>query len=183
MSRAFVDESDSNIKEDDIPELVIPLPPGVKNYMTPKGAETVKRELQELEQTVRPQLASQVSKNVTDGDSVNSDLVVSVRRKMRVIDRRIEYLSKMIDRMEVIDPKTQAADCVRFGTTVTVMENGTYKRVFRIVGVDESDPKRGCISWISPIAKSLISRAVGDTVKISLPKGETHFKVAKIDYE
>lgn len=57
MSRAFVDESDSTIKEDDIPELVIPLPFGVKNYMTPKGAETVKRELQELERTVRPQLS------------------------------------------------------------------------------------------------------------------------------
>jgi len=183
MSRAFVDESDSNIKEDDIPELVIPLPPGVKNYMTPKGAEIVKRELQELTGSVRPHLASQVSKNVTDGNSVNSDMVVSVRRKMRVIDRRIEYLTKMIERMEIIDPKTQGSDRVRFGATATVMENGTYKRVFRIVGVDESDPKRGCISWISPIAKPLISRAVGDTVKIRLPKGETSLKVVKIEYK
>ena len=119
MSRAFVDESDSTIKEDDIPELVIPLPFGVKNYMTPKGAETVKRELQELERTVRPQLASQVSKNVTDGDSVNSEMVVSIRRKMRVIDRRVEYLTKMIGRIVIIDPNIQESDRVRFGAPFT----------------------------------------------------------------
>lgn len=183
MSRAFVDESDSNIKEDDIPELVIPLPPGVKNYMTPKGAETVKRELQELERTVRPQLASQVSKNVTDGDSVNSDMVVSVRRKMRVIDRRIEYLTKMIERMEIIDPKTQRSYRVRFGAKVTVLENNIDKRVYRIIGVDESNPKKGYISWISPLAKALLSLGTGDAVKIHLPKGETSLKVVKIEYK
>ena len=183
MSRAFVDDSDSSIMEDDIPELVIPLPPGVKNYMTPDGAEAVKKELRELEHTVRPRLSTQVSQNVTGGDSVNSEKVVLVRRKMRVIDRRIDYLSKMIDRMEVIDPKMQATDRVHFGATVTVMENGTYRRKFRIVGVDESDPKKGWISWISPIARSLLSLAVGDTAKISLPKGLTHFKVIKIEYE
>jgi transcription elongation factor GreB len=183
MSRAFVDESDSNIKEDDIPELVIPLPFGVKNYMTPKGAETVKRELEELERTVRPQLASQVSKNVTDGDSVNSEMVVSVRRKMRVIDRRIEYLTKMIGRIEIIDPKTQESDRVRFGATVTVLENNSDKHVYRIVGVDESDPKKGHISWISPLAKALLSLGIGDAVKIRLPKGETGLKVAKIEYK
>jgi len=183
MSRAFVDESDSNIKEDDIPELLIPLPPGVKNYMTPKGAETVKRELQDLTGATRPQLASEVSKNVTDGDSVNSDMVVSVRRKMRVIDRRIEYLTKMIERMEIIDPKTQGSDRVRFGATVTVLENNSDKRVYRIAGVDESNPKKGYISWISPLARALLSLGIGDGVKIRLPKGETSMKVVKIEYK
>ena len=188
MSRAFVDETDDNLSEADIPKLRIPLPEGVKNYVTPEGAATSRKEFEELSRTVRPALASQVSKDVTDGATTDSDavadpeLVRASRRKLRAVDRRIEYLTEMIGRMEIIDPKQQTPDRVRFGATVTVTENGREERVFRIVGVDESDPKRGYISWVSPLAMALLSHSSGDTVKTTLPRGEAAFRILKISY-
>ena len=182
MSRAFVDETDDNLSEDDIPKLLIPLPEGAKNYVTPEGAETIKEEFEELGRTVRPKLAAQVSKDVTGGNSADSEVVITVRRKLRAVDRRIEYLAEMIERMEVIDPKQQQPGSVRFGATVTVTESSGEERVFRIVGVDESDPKRGDISWTSPIARTLLSHSIGDTVKTILPRGETVLKIVTISY-
>ena len=182
MSRAFVDETDDNLSESDIPKMLIPLPEGVKNYVTPEGAATCKKEYEELERTVRPALTSQVSKDVTGGDSADSEAVLAIRRKLRAIDRRIEYLTEMIERMEIIDPKQQTPNRVRFGATVTVTENGREEHVFRIVGVDESDPKRGYISWVSPLAMALLSHSPSDTVKTTLPRGEAVFRIIKVSY-
>ncbi len=186
MSRAFVDETDDNLSEDDIPKLVIPLPEGVKNYVTPEGAAASKKEFEELGRTVRPALASQVSKAVTGGTDpeavADPEAVRAAHRKLRAVDRRIEYLTEMIGRMEIIDPKQQAPDRVRFGATVTVTENGREEHVFRIVGVDESDPKRGYISWVSPMAMALLSHAEGDSVKVTLPRGDTVFRIETITY-
>ncbi|MBN2322747.1 MAG: GreA/GreB family elongation factor [Spirochaetes bacterium] len=182
MSRAFVDENDGNLSEVDIPKPVIPLPGGVKNYVTPDGATKAKKELEELKITVRPKLSSEVSKDVTGGDSSDSEAVLAVRRKLRTVDHRIEYLTEMIGRMEVVDPKKQDSDRVLFGATVTVLENGKARRTFKIMGVDESDPKKGAISWLSPIARALLSHTIGDTVKIVLPRGETVFRIEKITY-
>ena len=181
MSRAFVDETDGNLSEDDIPKLVIPLPEGVKNYVTPEGAAMLQEEMETLQRTVRPGLTSAVSKDVRDGDAADSEAVLAARRKLRTVDRRIEYLREMIERMEIIDPAGQAPDRVRFGAAVTVTEKDRKKK-YRIVGVDESDPKKGDISWLSPMARALLSHAAGDRVKVSLPRGDAFFRIEKITY-
>ncbi len=135
MSRAFVDESASESREGDAPELRIPLPPGAKNYVTPEGAARTRAELDSLLVTAQPRL--------------------------REVERRIQYLSRMTAIMEVVAPGTEPPRRVVFGATVTVEEHGRGKRTYRIVGVDESDPARCMVSWISPVARALMGKKAG----------------------
>ena len=129
MSRAFVDESASESRENDAPELKIPLPPGAKNYVTPDGGVRLRAELEQLLAIAPPRL--------------------------REVERRIEYLTRMRALMEVVSPPGRDPERVVFGTVVTVREPGGAERTYRLVGVDESDPSRGWVSWISPLGFGL----------------------------
>ena len=84
--------------------------------------------------------------------------------------------------MVVVDPSEQEQDSVHFGATVTVADPEGEERVYKIVGVDESDPKSGKVSFISPIARALISAREGDTVTVELPGGTTELEVLEIGY-
>ena len=154
MSRAFVDESASESREGDAPELKIPLPPGAKNYVTPQGAERTRAELEQLLAVAQPRL--------------------------REVERRIEYLTRMTAIMEVVTPGDTPPERVVFGATVTVMEKGHGKRTYRIVGVDESDPSHGQVSWVSPIARALMGRKPGDAVTVALPGGESLLSIVSV---
>jgi transcription elongation factor GreB len=179
MSRAFVDESAQQPHEEDAPELKIPLPPGAKNYSTPRGAERLRAELSDLQRVQRPRLMASIGQI---GDTDRDALSVQ-RRRLREMDRRIEYLSRMCSNLEVIDPAQQRSDKVVFGATVSVREQGGAERVYRIVGVDEADPQKGSIGWVSPVARSLVSARVGDTVTLRLPGGDTKLTVTGIRFE
>jgi transcription elongation factor GreB len=87
----------------------------------------------------------------------------------------------MVARIEVIDPRQQA-DRVLFGAKVTVEEPGSRRGSYRIVGIDESDPSAGRISWISPLAKALLGRREGETAVLRLPVGERRLRIIKIEY-
>ena len=155
MSRAFVDESASESREDNAPELKIPLPPGAKNYMTPEGARRLRVELDALLGTAAPRL--------------------------RETERRIQYLSRMAAIMEIVEPAQRAPDRVMFGVWVSVMEEGS-ESIYRIVGVDESAPEKGRVSWVSPIARALTGRRVGETVRVPLPTGEKVLTIRSIGW-
>ncbi len=181
MSRAFVSESDDAFRDEDIPQIKVPLPDGVKNYMTPKGADRIKEELRDLIEE-REKLSAEISKKVSREDSQDREKVISERRHLREIDRRVDYLSKMVDKLVIVDPRHTNSDRVLFGATVTVLENLIQERVYKIVGVDESNPSEGLISWISPLAKAILSTQVGESVQLILPKGKTVLKILKIAY-
>jgi transcription elongation factor GreB len=179
MSRAFVQESDDDFSADEVPAIKDPLPPGVKNYMTPAGAQRLKDELDELLNNEHPNLAAKLKGRIREG----SGDVGKERRRLREMERRIQYLGGMMDRIEVVDPAQQDADRVHFGAKVTVRENGQDTRSYTIVGIDESDPSSGRISWISPLARALISRKVGDTARVALPTGEKTLRILGITYQ
>jgi transcription elongation factor GreB len=155
MSRAFVDESASESREDSSPELRIPLPPGAKNYVTPGGAARLRAELDQLLAAAQPRLPE--------------------------VERRIQYLSRMRAIMEVVAPPSTPVPRVVFATSVTVRESGGRERSYRIVGVDESDPGRGAVSWISPVARALTGRRPGEQARISLPSGEQVLTILSIE--
>ena len=180
MSRAFLSELDEN-QEDDIPKIKNPLPAGVKNYMTPKGAERIRNELNNLIKIERPKLVSNISNDVISSDTDHKEEVSNQRRKLREIDRRIEYLTEMTEIIEVVEPKKQDPERVSFGTTVSVLVNDKNKHIYKIVGVDESDPSKGLISWISPLAKAMLSKSIGEILKVNLPKGESKMKILRIE--
>jgi len=178
MSRAFVKESDDDFSADDVPAIKDPLPTGVKNYMTPEGAERLKRELDDLVNTEHPRLAAKLKRDMHD----KKEEVGKNRRLLREMERRIEYLTTMVERIEVVYPHQQNTDQVLFGARVTVLENARKKRSYTIVGIDESNPSEGRISWISPIARSLLSKGLGDTVRLNLPGGKKILKILGIEY-
>jgi len=181
MSRAFVSESDSSFQEPDIPPIKIPLPPGARNYMTPEGAERLRSQLSELSGAERPRISGQLHRMLAGGAGLDRERLGELRRRLREIDRRIEYLTAMLSRTEVIDARRQPGDRVRFGTLVTVEEPDGSQRAYRIVGIDESAPEEGRISWISPLAKALLGRKIADQVFLRLPEGEARLRILKID--
>jgi len=179
MSRAFVDERDDGFLDDDIPQQRFPLGDGVRNYMTPEGAARVKDELDRLVNGVRPGLSAGISRSVSGNEGAEKEDLAAMRRKLRETDRRITYLTRMMDRLEVVHP-TKNPDRVLFGTTVTVVLNKDKRRQFRIVGIDEADPAGGAISWISPVAKALLGAVEGQTVTFRGPDGETKMTVIAV---
>jgi transcription elongation factor GreB len=190
MSRAFVEETDDNF--DDVPAIKDPLPPGVKNYMTPEGAAKLREELQELQNEKYPRLQQKLSLAVKRGEDLKEEAQVNMRRSLREMERRIEYLQIMLEKLEVVnsgnqdsgnqDSGNQDSLEVHFGARVCLRERNAEKKWYRIVGIDESSPAEGRISWISPLARSLLSKRVGDVVRLDLPAGGKTYRVVAIEY-
>jgi len=187
MSKAFVKEdSDAELNgsdsiNDNRPQGLV-LPQGQKNYMTPQGAEKLRLELHQLLRQERPKVVETVAWAASNGDrSENGDYIYG-KRRLREIDRRIRFLTKRLDIVEIIDPTKQKSNRVLFGATVTVLDEDENKKKYHIVGIDETDVQNGKISWISPVGKALLQTQVGDAITIRTPKGEREFEILKIEY-
>jgi transcription elongation factor GreB len=180
MSKAFVKETED---DDDLPEEADALPAGVKNYITPRGLQTLRDELQHLTRTERPKVVEVVSWAAGNGDrSENGDYLYG-KKRLREIDRRIRFLTKRIEIAQVVDPAQQKnRDQVFFGATVTYTTADGAERTVRIVGIDEADLARGEVSWVSPIAKALLKAREGDTVNLRTPAGLETVEVVEIRY-
>lgn len=182
MSKAFTKESDGD-DEDDLPDEIAGLPPGAKNYMTPQGFERLREELNLLMRKERPEVVKVVTWAAANGDrSENGDYIYG-KKRLREIDRRIRFLSKRLERSEVVDPSRRPkTDQVFFGATVVYANSRGEERTVKIVGVDEVDPGRGHVSWISPIARALMRAHEGDAVKMRTPAGEEEIEIVRVDY-
>jgi transcription elongation factor GreB len=160
-----------------------PLPVGTKNYITPGGLKRLRDEHHRLLDVERPKVVEVVSWAAGNGDrSENADYIYG-KRRLREIDKRLRFLGKRIEAAEPVDPTTQTNDSVRFGATVIVHDEEGQAKTYSIVGVDESDPKRGRISWISPLGRSLLKAKVGDSVTVHMPKGEQDLEIISIEYK
>ncbi|OFZ22036.1 MAG: transcription elongation factor GreB [Bdellovibrionales bacterium GWB1_55_8] len=185
MSKAFTRESDDAPEDEgaDGAETAPSIPMGTKNYMTPAGALRLREELKQLLYKERPEVVRTVSWAASNGDrSENGDYIYG-KRRLREIDRRIRFLTKRLEAAQVVDPATQRADHVLFGATVTISDEEGRERTYRIVGIDEAEPAKGHVSWISPLAKALLNAKVGDSVVLRTPKGEEELEVLSIRYE
>jgi transcription elongation factor GreB len=154
VSKAFTRESDDSSENFAPPRA--PLPPGTQNYITNEGAAKIGAELNRL-------LESKRDASATENRSAT--------------DQRIQYLQNLIGTFVVVEGG--ASDVVRFGSTVKLLQNGE-EEVYRIVGVDEIDLDRNHISWLSPLARALMSRRVGDEIEFRAPSGLQKLKVLSI---
>ena len=159
------------------------LPQGTRNYMTPEGYARLRAEFVELIDVERPKIVETVSWAAKNGDrSENGDYLYG-KKRLREIDRRIRFLSKRLERSEVVDPaKRPKTDQVFFGATVTWANSKGDERTIKIVGIDEVDPGKGHVSWISPIAKALLRAYEGDVVKMRTPGGVEEIEIVKVTY-
>ncbi len=180
MSKAFTRESEG--VEDDEFEPAAEQPQGVKNYITPAGYARLRDELKQLLDVERPEVVRVVSWAASNGDrSENGDYIYG-KKRLREIDRRIRFLIKRLEIAEVVDARGQEQDRVFFGATVIVSDGEGRERSVSIVGLDEVDPSRGRVSWISPIAKALLKAREGDTVILRTPSGVEQLDVVEIRY-
>ncbi|MEO8934999.1 MAG: GreA/GreB family elongation factor [Xanthomarina sp.] len=166
MSRGFVKEDD----QEEIP-LVPPradLPEGVTNYMTPNGMDQLLKEKQMLHDE-REQL-----------DISNEN---EKRIAVNYINAKIQLLNVRISTGKIIDLSAQPQGEIRFGAWVTLkVDEASKLEKYQIVGVDEADISKGKISFISPIAKILINKRIGDKALLKLVKTDRVFEIIEINY-
>lgn len=163
----------------------LPPPPAAPapNYMTPQGYARLKRELLHLLDVERPELVKVVSWAASNGDrSENGDYLYG-KKRLREIDRRIHYLNKRLDKPEVVDPALRGeTDQIFFGATIDYIDGSGEERTVTIVGVDEVDTARGHVSWISPIARALLKRRAGDSLRLVTPGGVEDIEITDVRY-
>jgi transcription elongation factor GreB len=181
MSKAFVSNDSPEAEEES--EEVLPLPPGTGNYMTPGGHARMLAELNHLLRVERPEVVNVVSWAAGNGDrSENGDYIYG-KKRLREIDRRLRFLTKRLENAVVVDPeRREATDRVFFGATVTVCDETGAESVYSIVGIDEADPGRGRISWISPLARALLKAETGDIVRFQAPGGLRELEIVSVAY-
>lgn len=174
MNKAFVKEDDHSVDPEIVLDPAAGIPAGARNYMTPEGADRLRRELEELLHERRPPLMAQIGRTgVEEG---------AARKQLRQVARRIEFLSGRLELTEVVDPAAQRSVQVRFGATVRVARSDGTEAVFRIVGIDEADAARGLISWTAPLAKALLGKTAGDLVTPLTPAGREELEILEISY-
>ncbi len=181
MSKAFTREQDGAQEEELAPEAEQPR--GVKNYITPAGYARMQAELKRLLDVERPETVSIVHWAASNGDrSENGDYIYG-KKRLREIDRRIRFLIKRLEIAEVVDSTGQEQDRVFFGATVSVRDGAGRMSSVSIVGMDEVDPARGRVSWVSPIARALLKAHAGDSVTLRTPSGVEELEVEEIRYD
>jgi transcription elongation factor GreB len=180
VSKAFVREAEPD--EPALPDAEPALPSG-RNYMSPAGYARLKAELKALVEVERPKVVQVVSWAASNGDrSENGDYIYG-KKRLREIDRRVRFLIHRLKNADVVDSAGRDSDQVFFGATVSVASAPGGERSYTIVGIEEADPGRGRVSWISPIARALFKARPGDTVHLRSPGGVETLEVLDVRYD
>ena len=182
MSKAFTRETDADSDDGEDPSLP-PLPAGSRNYMTPQGYATLRAELFSLLDEERPKIVEIVHWAASNGDrSENGDYLYG-KKRLREIDRRIRFLTKRLEIAEVTDPSAHhGKDQVFFGATVTYVDESGDERTVTVLGIDEADSLKGEVSWVSPIARTLLKSRKGDVLQLVTPQGVREIEVLEVTY-
>jgi transcription elongation factor GreB len=163
VSKAFTNEETA-----DDPIIVrarAPLPAGVSNYVTARGLAQLRAELEDLERERAAQGAGEDEPHGPGG-----------------LGARIAELAARIGSAVLVDATSHPADEVRFGATVVVRDADGRQRSYQIVGVDEADARTGKVAFVSPVARALLGRRVGETVVLRSPRGEEELEILEIHY-
>lgn len=155
-----------------------------KNYITPQGFAALQAEFHALYKVERPEVVRTVAWAASNGDrSENGDYIYG-KRRLRQIDSRCRHLMRRMDLAEIVDSSLQQhLEKVFFGAWVTLFNLADdSEHIYRIVGKDELAPTKGYISWVSPLAKAMLGKSLGDSVRVTTPKGEEQYEVIDIRY-
>jgi transcription elongation factor GreB len=179
MSKAFTKESDSDDEEPQLPAIAA----GGKNYITPSGYARLRDELFDLIDNERPKIVDVVHWAASNGDrSENGDYLYG-KKRLREIDRRIRFLTKRLEIAEVVNPGVHYGNTqVFFGATVTYADDEGTERTVTIMGIDEADSAQQQVSWISPIARTLLKSREGDVLKLVMPDRVAEIEVLQVCY-
>lgn len=154
--------------------------------VTPRGFERLKDELRRLKSVDRPTVINEIAEARKHGDLSENAEYHAAREKQGFIEGRILELEDKISRLQVVQAGPGPAPKVMFGTVVTLKDvsedSKGEKKTYKIVGDIEADIKESAISITSPLGASLVNKALGDIVTVTLPRGEKEYEIIKIDY-
>ncbi len=152
-------------------------------YITKAGAEALQKELTQLWKVERPQVVDAVHEAAKNGDrSENGDYIYG-KKRLREIDRRVRYLSKRLDELNVVDRVPDNQNKIFFGAWVELEDEAGTLTNYRIVGPDEFNIRENKLSMDSPLAKAMLGKNLDDEIVAHLPEGKKVFYVARIWYE
>lgn len=153
-----------------------------RDYITREGWQRLVDELDHLWRTRRPQVVRALADAAAEGDRSENAEYIYRKKELREIDRRVRYLGKRIDELNVVETAPDDTSRIFFGAWVDVVDDVDRRHCYRIVGADETDAGQGAISMHSPVARALLSRTVGDVVAIQLPGQRRELEIEAIRY-
>ncbi|HUI18955.1 MAG TPA: transcription elongation factor GreA [Alphaproteobacteria bacterium] len=154
-----------------------------KMPITPEGLARLQEELRRLKTVERPGVIRALEEARTHGDLSENAEYHAARERQSFIEGRVAELEDKIRRAEVIDVSKLTGKAVKFGATVHLIDIDTDEKVtFQIVGAEESDITSGKLSIVSPLARALIGKEVGESVEVSTPRGSKVYEIQKVKF-
>jgi len=155
-----------------------------KQPITKEGRLKLGQELHDLKMVQRPQTVEEIDIARSHGDLKENAEYHAAREKLRFIEARIAELGEIYDNSQEVDPSKFNHDKVMFGSTVTLEDlDSGEEATYTIVGTYESNPDKGLISIVSPLARQLIGKEEEEEVTVQLPGGEKTFEIISIEYK
>lgn len=152
--------------------------------LTKEGYTRLEGELKNLKSVQRPAVIQAIAEARAHGDLSENAEYHAAREQQSFIEGRIQELEAVIGRAQVIDPASMSGQTVKFGATVTVVDEETDdEETYQLVGDYEADTEKGRLSISAPVARALIGKAVGDLVKVKTPKGIRAYEILDVKYK
>jgi len=151
--------------------------------MTAAGHQALIDEVKHLKSVERPRIIKAIEEARAHGDLSENAEYHAAKEQQSINEGRIAELEDKLARADVIDVSKLSGDTIKFGATVTLVDEDTDKKmVWQIVGEPEADAKAGRISVTSPLARALIGKSVGEEVEVTVPSGDRFYLVDKIEF-
>ena len=152
--------------------------------MTPRGYALLEEELRRLRAEDRPRIVREIEAARAHGDISENAEYHAAKDRQGQIEARLRQLEDRMARAQVIDPREQSGERVTFGATVVLVDTESAERTtYTIVGEDEADVNQGMISVTSPVARAIMGREEGASVKVQVPKGTRELEILEVRFE
>jgi transcription elongation factor GreA len=152
--------------------------------MTAAGHAMLEAELKQCQQVERPRIVQQITEARSHGDLSENAEYHAAKEQQSLNEGRIAELEDKLARADVIDVSKLSGDTIKFGATVTLIDEDTEKKaVWQIVGEPEADAKKGRISITSPLARALVGKKKGTSVEVVAPGGAKAYEVVKVEWK
>jgi len=152
--------------------------------MTTEGFKRLEEELHRLKAEERPRIIQAIAEARSHGDLSENAEYHAAKEAQGLNEARVAELEDKIGRAEIVDTSKLSGTTIKFGATVTLVDEDTDEKVtYKIVGDLEADVKSGKISISSPIARALIGKSKGDSAEVTTPKGARSYEVLKIEWK
>lgn len=156
---------------------------GRARYITPEGERRLREELRYLWKEKRPEVTQAVREAAALGDRSENAEYIYGKKQLREIDRRVRFLTKRLEELTVVNRLPDDTGRVYFGAWVTVENEAGEEQCYRLVGPDEFDLSRGCLSIDAPMARALLGKRLDDEVSVRTPDGMVTVVITDIRYE